>query len=71
MGQNLDELQASDMSGQNLTSITYDDEHFQVSGALSQNGTSHLVITNDATTVASITIRRGSSGDDDEGLDTN
>ena len=71
VGQNLDELQASDMSGQNLTSITYDDEHFQVSGALSQSGTSHLVITNDATTVASITIRRGSSGDDGEGLDTN
>ena len=70
VGQNLDELQASDMSGQNLTSITYDDENFQVSGALSQSGTSHLVITNDGTTVASITIRRGSSGGgNDEGGD--
>ena len=65
VGENLDELQASDMSGTNLTSITYDDENFQVSGALSQSGTSHLVITNDGTTVASITIQRssGNSGD--------
>ena len=62
VGQNLDELQASDMSGQNLTSITYDDENFQVSGALSQSGTSHLVITNDGTTIASITIQRGGGG---------
>ena len=65
VGENLDELQASDMSGQNLTNITYDDENFQVSGALSQSGTSHLVITNEGTTIASITIQRssGNSGD--------
>ena len=65
VGENLDELQASDMSGTNLTSITYDDENFQGAGALSQSGTSHLVITNDGTTVASITIQRssGNSGD--------
>ena len=70
VGQNLDELQASDMSGTHLTSITYDDEHAQVSGALSQSGTSHLVITNDGTTIASITIQRSSSEDDgDDGLD--
>ena len=69
VGTNLDELQASDMSGQNLTSITYDDEHFQVSGALSQNGTSHLVITNSGTTIASITIQRGDSGSGSDGLD--
>ena len=50
--------------------ITYDDEHAQVSGALSQSGTSHLVITNDGTTIASITIQRSSSEDDgDDGLD--
>ena len=52
-----------------VSSITYDDENFQVSGALSQSGTSHLVITNDGTTVALITIRRGSSGGNDEGGD--
>ena len=70
VGQNLDELQASDMSGSHLTSITYDDENAQVSGALSQSGTSHLVITNDGTTIASITIQRSSSEDDgDDGLD--
>ena len=70
VGQNLDELQASDMSGTHLTSITYDDENAQVSGALSQSGTSHLVITNDGTTIASITILRSSSEDDgDDGLD--
>ena len=69
VGQNLDELQASDMAGQNLTSITYDDEHFQVSGALSQSGTSHLVITNSGTTIASITIQRGNGGSGSEGLD--
>ena len=69
VGQNLDELQASDMAGQNLSSITYDDENAQVSGALTQNGTSHLVITNDGTTVASITIQRGSGGDGGSGLD--
>lgn len=64
VGQNLDELAASDMSGQNLTSITYDDENAQVSGAYTAIGTTHLVITNDGTTVASITIQRGSGGDD-------
>ena len=69
VGQNLDELQASDMSGQNLTSITYDDENAQVSGAYSANGTTHLVITNDGTTVAAITIQRGSGGDGGSGLD--
>ena len=69
VGQNLDELAASDMSGQNLTSITYDDENAQVSGAYSANGTTHLVITNDGTTVASITIQRGSGGDGGSGLD--
>ena len=30
VGTNLDELETSDMSGQNLTSLTYDDENFQV-----------------------------------------
>ena len=69
VGQNLDELAASDMSGQNLTSITYDDENAQVSGAYSAIGTTHLVITNDDTTVASITIQRGSGGDGDDGFD--
>lgn len=68
VGENLDELQASDMSGQNLTSLTYDDENFQVSGALSQAGTSHLVITNDGTTVASITIQRSSSNSGDSSI---
>ena len=69
VGQNLDELQASDMSGQYLSSITYDDEHAQVSGALTQNGTTHLVITNDGTTVASISIQRGSGGNGGADLD--
>lgn len=69
VGQNLDELAASDMSGQNLTSITYDDENAQVSGAYTAIGTTHLVITNDDTTVASITIQRGSGGDGDDGFD--
>ena len=69
VGTNLDELETSDMSGQNLTSLTYDDENFQVSGALSQNGTSHLVITNSGTTIASITIQRGDSGSGSDGLD--
>ena len=69
VGQNLDELQASDMSGQNLTNSTYDDENAQVSGAYSANGTTHLVITNDGTTVASITIQRGSGGDGGDDLD--
>ena len=68
VGENLDELQASDMSGQNLTSITYDDENFQVSGSLSQIGTSHLVITNDGTTVASITIQRSSDNSGDSSI---
>ena len=68
VGENLDELQASDMSGQNLTSITYDDENFQVSGALSQSGTSHLVITNDGTTIASIAIQRSSSNSGDSSI---
>ena len=69
VGQNLDELAASDMSGQNLTSITYDDENAQVSGAYTAIGTTHLVITNDDTTVASITIQRSSGGDGDDGFD--
>ena len=69
VGQNLDELAASDMSGQNLTAITYDDENAQVSGAYTAIGTTHLVITNDDTTVASITIQRGSGGDGDDGFD--
>ena len=69
VGTNLDELEASDMSGQNITSLTYDDENFQVSGALSQSGTSHLVITNSGTTIASITIQRGDSGSGSDGLD--
>ncbi|MBR5749632.1 MAG: hypothetical protein IKY01_12755 [Prevotella sp.] len=62
-------LAASDMSGQNLTSITYDDENAQISGAYTANGTTHLVITNDGTTVASITIQRGSGGDGGDGFD--
>lgn len=69
VGQNLDELAASDMSGQNLTSITYDDENAQVSGAYTAIGTTHLVITNDDTTMASITIQRSSGGDGDDGFD--
>ena len=68
VGENLDELQASDMSGQNLTSITYDDENFQVSGALSQSGTSRLIITNDGTTIASIAIQRSSSNSGDSSI---